>query len=419
MVSTPKATVAGAGALGLSAALALADAGFAVTVWDPGPPLGNTSAVAGGMLAPVFEAVLDAEAAPHFDLLMAARDLWPALEVRSGVRLDRTGALAAGRAGWLDGVAAGVTRLGLHATEIPRRAAADLAPGLAPGLERVLMTREDWRLDPRAALGGLRAAAVAAGVSFRDEPAPGRGEAEILVLATGAAPGVAELAPEAAVLSPIKGHILRARPTEVGGVTVRGEGVYVTPADDGLAVGATMEAGVGDPQPDPAKAAPLLAAGRAAVPEPPTSTLRAAGRRPRGHPRRPAAGGFQPRAGRSPGRGRAPQRLADRPAGGPGHSRARDRPRSRPLRRAPRSGAVRRLVSRFRSSQAPCGGLERTSESIGTLANYMILVCFTDLKFAPALDRYAGEFQIQHTRALRRILQRPEGGASEVWLAAR
>jgi len=31
----------------------------------------------------------------------------------------------------------------------------------------------------------------------------------------------------------------------------------------------------------------------------------------------------------------------------------------------------------------------------------MFLVCFTDLKFAPALDPYAGELQTQHTRGVR------------------
>ena len=267
MVTKATAIVAGAGALGLSVALALADAGFGVTVCDPGRPLGNASAVAGGMLAPVLEAALDAEATAHFDLLMAARDLWPALEARSGVRLDRAGALAAGRADWLAGVAASIARLGLHPTEIPRRVAEGLAPGLSPGLDGVLMTREDWRLDPRAALQTLRAAAAAAGVAFREAPVTGRGEADLLVLATGAAGGLGDLAPEAGLLTPIKGHILRAASSGLGGVTVRGEGVYVTPADGGLAVGATMEVGVADPRPDPARAAPLLAAGARLFPD--------------------------------------------------------------------------------------------------------------------------------------------------------
>jgi len=260
MTKRPSATVAGAGALGLSTALALADAGFEVTVCDPAPSLANASAVAGGMLAPVFEAVLDADAAPHFDLWLAARDLWPALETRAGVRLDRSGALAAGRADWVGGVAASMARLGLHVTEIPGSTAQALAPGLDFGVERVLLNREDWRLDPAAALASLRAAAAAAGVSFRPEAVRERGAADVLVLAVGAAGEAASLAPELTQLAPIKGHILRARGV-AGGVTVRGEGVYVTPADGAIAVGATMEPGVADPQPDPAKAAPLQAAG--------------------------------------------------------------------------------------------------------------------------------------------------------------
>lgn len=261
MTTKRKVTVAGAGALGLSCALALADAGFAVTVCDPGPPLGNASAVAGGMIAPSFEAVLDAEATAHFDLLLAARDLWPALEARSGVDVDRTGALAAGRAEWLQQVSTALASLGLHATEIPRHAAEELAPGLAQGLGSVLLNREDWRLDPRAALRALTAAAAAAGVAFRAEAVRDRGDADLLVLATGAAAEFAALAPETAVLAPIKGHILRMPTPDLCSVTVRGEGVYVTPADAGLAVGATMEPGVADPRPDPQKVAPLLAAG--------------------------------------------------------------------------------------------------------------------------------------------------------------
>jgi glycine oxidase len=263
MASNAKVTVAGAGALGLSCALALADAGFAVTACDPAPPFANASGVAGGMLAPVFEAVLDPEAAAHFDLLLAARNLWPGLEARSGVRLDRTGALAAGRADWLQSLMAGVARLGLHPTEIPRRTAEALAPGLAGGFDTVLLNREDWRLDARPALAALRAAAVEAGVAFRQQTVNGRGDADLLVVATGAAGG---LAPEAGVLSPIKGHILRTEPSQLGGVTVRGEGVYVTPADGGLAIGATMEPGLADAAPDPAKAAPLLALGSSLFP---------------------------------------------------------------------------------------------------------------------------------------------------------
>lgn len=247
-------TIAGAGALGLASALALADAGARVTVCDPAEPTANASGVAAGMIAPAFEAVLDAAARPHFDILMAARDLWPGLAERAGIALRRDGAMAVGEDGWLDGLAAGFLSLGLHAAELPGATAEGLAPGLAPW-PRALMTREDWRLDAPAAIARLRAAAETAGVAFRREAVQGRGDADFLVLATGAAQ--LPLAPELAVLQPIKGHILRMAAPWAAGVTVRGQGAYATPGDGVMTVGATMEAGVADPVVDPAKARPL------------------------------------------------------------------------------------------------------------------------------------------------------------------
>jgi glycine oxidase len=257
MTGGAKVTVAGAGALGLSAALALADAGYAVTVCDPNPEA-SASAVAAGMLAPVFEAVLDAEAAPPFELMMAARDLWPGVEARAGVHLDRAGAMAVGGEAWLAGVGAGLGRLGLHGIELPRTTAEALAPGLSPALPRAILVREDWRLDPRAALAALRAAAEAAGVAFAAKTVRERGDADWLVVATGAAQG---LAPELSRLSPIKGQIARYPARPGAGVSVRGEGVYAVPGLDGLALGATMEAGASDPGVDPAALAPVMAAG--------------------------------------------------------------------------------------------------------------------------------------------------------------
>ncbi|RAK50729.1 NAD(P)/FAD-dependent oxidoreductase [Phenylobacterium deserti] len=262
-----KVKVAGAGAMGLSCALALADAGCRVEVFDPADPFfANASGVAAGMLAPGFEAVLDAAARPHFDLLMASRNAWPSLAQRAGLTLERSGALAAGRTEWIAQLAGRFTTLGLHATDLPRNTAEALAPGLSPDIEAILMTREDWRLDARQALADLRRAADAAGVQFRQEVADGRGDADVLVVATGAAGGLAHEAPELTGLEPIKGHILQAACTDLTAVTVRGEGIYVTPTAAGLAIGATMETGVDDPAVDPARTGPLLAAGARVFP---------------------------------------------------------------------------------------------------------------------------------------------------------
>jgi len=255
----PEVIVAGAGALGLSVALRLAETGCRVSVRDPGEAP-NASAVAAGMLAPVFEAVLDAETAGDLDLLLAARNLWPALAARSGVTIDRSGTAAVGSEAWLVAVQAGLTRFGLRAADLPRAMLEGLAPGIAPGL-RASLVREDWRLEPRPALQALRRAAQAAGVDFRDEPVTARGKADWLVIATGAGQALAEVAPELAVLSPIKGQLLRFPGRNDGRISLRGEGVYAVPGREGLAIGATMEPGVSDARIDPAALEPLARAG--------------------------------------------------------------------------------------------------------------------------------------------------------------
>ena len=253
--------VAGAGALGLSAALSLADAGCSVTVRDQGDRA-RASAVAAGMLAPVFEAALDTETAGDLDLLLAARNLWPAVAARAGVMLDRSGTAAVGSQAWLADIRARLARLGLRGSDLPRSLLDDLAPGLAPDLQGLLL-REDWRLEPRPALKALRRAAEAAGVGFADEAVLARGAADWLVIATGADHGLAEVAPELTVLTPIKGQILNFSDVRGGRVSLRGEGCYAVPGPDGLAVGATMEHGVADTRPDMAALTPLVtAAGR-------------------------------------------------------------------------------------------------------------------------------------------------------------
>ncbi|WP_340646455.1 FAD-dependent oxidoreductase [Phenylobacterium sp.] len=246
MSRKPRITVAGAGALGLTTALALADAGALVAVYDPFPQGVNASAVAAGMLAPVFEAVLDAETRAHFDLMLAARDLWPALEARIGITVDRAGAMAVGDAAFLHAADAGIRKLGLHPTELSRTAMVGLAPGLAPGLGHGLLTREDWRIDAGAALVALRKAAEAAGVSFHPRAADGFEGAERLVIATGLGRDLAVMAPLLGRLAPIKGHILRTDGAPYDGIVVRGEGAYVTRAPGGLTLGATMQVGAGD-----------------------------------------------------------------------------------------------------------------------------------------------------------------------------
>jgi glycine oxidase len=267
MNAMPSITVAGAGALGLTTALELARAGCTVTVFDPAAAGDNASGVAAGMLAPAFEAALDPLVAPHLDLMLAARNLWPELEARLGVTVDRSGAAAVGGRDYLAKADQALRRVGLHPTGLSRRALAGLAPDLGEGLGDAVLTREDWRIEPQAVLAALRAAADAAGVGFQARAATGFEGAERLVIATGASRDLGVMAPKMSLLSPIKGQIVRVAAQVACGLSLRTEGAYAVAGSDGLVLGATMEAGREDREVEAAALAPLLAAGQRLFPK--------------------------------------------------------------------------------------------------------------------------------------------------------
>lgn len=256
MIKGPSITVAGAGAFGLTSALALSEAGARVRVFDPTQDQSNASGVAAGMLAPGFEVALDAGARAHLDLLMAGRNLWPDLERRLGLVIDRSGAAAIGAPEFLHRAAMGLKGAGLHAGDLPGRALKAMAPGLGADFNEAVFSREDWRIDAAAALKALRQAAEASGVEFVRAEAQGFEGAEWLVIATGASQGLSVLAPVLGQLTPIKGQILRLSSTYPG-ITLRAEGGYVVPDAGGMAVGATMEPGRLDLEVEPRIIAPL------------------------------------------------------------------------------------------------------------------------------------------------------------------
>jgi glycine oxidase len=217
--------VAGAGVLGLSIAVVLAEAGAVVTVSDPAPGQ-SASAVAAGMLAPAFEAVLDPVSAGHFELLKAARDLWPDFAGRVGIEIDRSGAIYTG--------------------EQPAQMAAALA---AIGARREIraggvFTDEDWRLEAPAALERLWAVASGLGVAFAYEPVTAAEPGVDTVAATGWR--AANWAPESAVISAIKGQIIRSDDGPFEGPVERRDSGYIAPSEGGALVGATMQPGLTD-----------------------------------------------------------------------------------------------------------------------------------------------------------------------------
>jgi len=236
-VSGASVTVAGAGALGLCIALELARRGARVAVCDPASPGDNASGVAAGMLAPVFETILDPQGLDQLPLLRFARDLWPDF---ADIPLDRSGAVYRGARG--NAVRAQLAAMGAAWRET------DLGP----------QTAEDWRLDAGAAMTRLYVMAERAGVQFESRPVTPE-DTGLTVVATGAGDGV--LAPELARLTPIKGHILRLAGGPSEGPVLRAEGIYLCPDPAGALLGATMEPGVDDRRVDPEQVAGLLRRG--------------------------------------------------------------------------------------------------------------------------------------------------------------
>lgn len=258
--SGARVAVAGAGAFGSAAALILSRLGFVVTVFDPAPPGENASGVAAGMLAPAAEAVFDKISRGHLPVLRRARERWAPFAADLGITLDRGGVAIEGEAGFLDEVEAALVEAGAGFTRT----------------QAGLFSDEDWRLDARQALATLREAAIKAGAMFdgRGAAAFSDGRATLedgeiqpfdaLVVATGG--GGRHLAPELAALTPIKGQILRLETPMAGGPVLRGKGVYIAPGSR-PAVGATMEAGRDDRDPDPAVVEPLRIAAERLRPE--------------------------------------------------------------------------------------------------------------------------------------------------------
>ncbi len=268
--------IAGGGAIGATCAVVLARKGHAVTLIDPSPLGHNTSGMAAGMLAPAFEAVMDGSSLAIFEFYLESMKGWASLLAELG--LAQRDAPPSG-AVWLGedapAMAARFDALGADYRLITAKAAQALAPGLCLPRSDALLAPQDGRLDPLATLAGLQSAGERLGVVFhqgrlvrydagRAVLADGQVmAADYLLVAAGLPRALASLAPELSHLSPIKGQLVHfdgLGPST--GPTLRTSRGYATPTGRGLALGATMEAGLDDTELDAEVAKRLTALGR-------------------------------------------------------------------------------------------------------------------------------------------------------------
>ena len=271
----PDVLVLGGGIIGLSIAWQLSADGASVSLLDPSPGSGATTAAA-GMLAPVTEAHYGEEALIRLNLESATA--WPAfarrLESESGLEVgyDASGTLAIGfdpsDKAALDELHGFQVSLGLDSHLATALACRRAEPLLAPSIRGGLDVPGDHQVDPRKVTRALLSAGESAGVRLlatrarellvaggrcqgaRDDDGREHRADWTVVAAGWQAAEIgglpAEMRPP---VRPVKGQILRLRlpgslprPRRTIRALVRGSFVYLVPRAGGEVVcGATSE----------------------------------------------------------------------------------------------------------------------------------------------------------------------------------
>ncbi|WP_068278766.1 glycine oxidase ThiO [Aldersonia kunmingensis] len=245
--------IVGGGVVGLGIAWRAAEAGWSVTLYDPDLGRG-ASWVAGGMLAPLSEGWPGEEQALEFGAASLAR--WPEfarrLETVTGISVFAaegvlTVALDTADAADLRTIAEWVGRQGFDMWLLDRAGVREIEPALSRGARLGLFAPNELAIDNRALVGALRAAAVAAGVTFVAEEVTSLSSLrsdQIVVAAGHGSPKLWAGLP----VRPVKGEILRLRarpgvappPEKVVRARVHGRPLYLVPREDGIVIGATQ-----------------------------------------------------------------------------------------------------------------------------------------------------------------------------------
>lgn len=251
-------SIAGAGIIGLSCALELADRGLDVALYEPQWPPRGASWAAAGMLAPAYEAAATPGTHPDlFQLCFESSLLWPKwaanLERRSGrpsgYQPGPTLALASNdnQASHLSAIE---KRLSSEATA-PQRCLSRLPaiePAISEGMTAALLLPSDGQADNRLTLEALasitdahpRIRVLEETLPLSPLRAPLTGGAADAVLVTAGW----ESGDAVSEVEPYGGQLLSVTPIPDGPkMAVRCGDLYIVPKHDRIVIGATTEPG--------------------------------------------------------------------------------------------------------------------------------------------------------------------------------
>lgn len=275
--STPQASIAiiGAGIIGLSCAVELADRGLRVSLYDKTWPPRGASWAAAGMLAPAFEAIAEPGTHPNlFDLCDQSARLWPEwarkLEQRTGLTSgyhpgpSLAIALDAPQTQKLTAVTS-TLKTRSDAPEDCTSRLQSLEPAIQTGVQSAILLPSDGQADNRKTLAALVSCAEAhPSITIRPREAPLRSErnrldhaghdATLLTAGWGTSVvAVEETGRRVPILNwdvmlddidCYGGQMLAVAPVEgAPKMTVRCGHIYIVPKADRIIIGATTEPG--------------------------------------------------------------------------------------------------------------------------------------------------------------------------------
>lgn len=272
--------VIGAGIIGLSCALELADRGVSVKLVDTNWPPRGASWAAAGMLAPAFESVARKRAHPRlYELCKASAELWPmwakSLEARSGRSSgyhpgpSLAIALSDEQSDFLRSIATALRNARERPTECTD-GIATIEPGLTEKIQAAWLLPSDGQADNRLTMSALIACAEAhPRITIHQEQARlshnrmrelGNSDATLVTAGWNSPNVMSEFAPQVSdLIVPVAGQMLSILPTSgAPGLPIRCDDIYIVPKRDRIVIGATSEPGKVLNQPEAEVIANLL-----------------------------------------------------------------------------------------------------------------------------------------------------------------